>query len=49
MTAWTSAEAVLSMVVELPCAADALAAGAAVAAALGSGEGTASVMAELAV
>jgi hypothetical protein len=43
-----SSKTVLSMVVELPCAADALAAGAAVAAALGGGQGPASVAAELA-
>ena len=36
------------MMVELPCAADALAAGAAVARALRGGQGTASVAAELA-
>ena len=45
LTAWTSARAVLSMVIEAPCQADALTAGAAVVRALG-GERGAAVKAE---
>ena len=46
LTAWTSAKSVVSMVVELPCVADALQAGVAVARALLEGDGMASVSAE---
>ena len=48
LTAWTSARAVLSMVIEAPCQADALTAGAAVVRALG-GERGAAVKAEPAI
>ena len=46
LTAWTCTKSVLSMVVELPSVADALDAGVAVARALQSGDGVASVTAE---
>jgi hypothetical protein len=46
LTAWTSTHSVVSMVVELPSTADALAAGVAVARLLQGGDGIASVKAE---
>jgi len=46
VTAWTCTQSLVSMVVELPCTADALAAGVALARVLGGGDGTASVTAE---
>lgn len=46
VTAWTCAQSLVSMVVELPCTADALAAGVALARVLGGSDGTASVTAE---
>lgn len=46
LTAWASAQAIVSMIVELPSQADALAAGLAVAKALGCGHGAASVTVE---
>jgi hypothetical protein len=46
LTAWTCAQSVVLMVVELPGTADALAAGVAVAQVLGVGDGMASVAAE---
>jgi hypothetical protein len=46
LTAWTCTKSVVSMVVELPSVADALEAGVAVARALQSGDGMASVTAE---
>jgi hypothetical protein len=46
LTAWTCTQSVVSMIVELPSLADALAAGVAVAQVLGGGDGMASVTAE---
>jgi hypothetical protein len=46
LTAWTHTQSVVSMIVELPSMADALAAGVAVARVLENGDGTASVAAE---
>jgi len=48
VTAWTSHSAVLSMILEVPCAASALARGVAVVRALGGGGCGASVSAEIA-
>ena len=45
LTAWTCRQSVVSMIVDLPSMADALAAGAQVARVLGSGDGLASVTA----
>jgi hypothetical protein len=46
VTAWTCTQSVVSLVVELPCTADALAAGVALARVLGNTAGIASVTAE---
>jgi hypothetical protein len=46
VTAWTCTQSLVSMVVELQCTADALAAGVALARVLGGADGTASVTAE---
>jgi hypothetical protein len=46
LTAWTRTKSVVSMVVELPCMADALAAGVTVARVLDEGDGMASVTAQ---
>jgi hypothetical protein len=46
VTAWSCTQSLVSMVVELPCTADALAAGVALARVLGGGDGTVSVSAE---
>jgi hypothetical protein len=46
VTAWTCTQSVVSMVVELPCTADALAAGVGLARVLGGADGIASVTAE---
>jgi hypothetical protein len=46
LTAWTCRQSVVSMIVDLPSMADALAAGARVAGVLGSGDGLASVTAQ---
>lgn len=46
VTAWTCTQSLVSLVVDLPCTADALAAGVALARVLGGPDGTASVTAE---
>lgn len=46
VTAWTCTQSLVSMIVELPCTADALAAGVALAREVGAADGTASVTAE---
>lgn len=46
VTAWTCTQSLVSMIVELPCTADALAAGVALARVVGGADGTASVTAE---
>lgn len=46
VTAWSGTQSLVSMVVELPCTADALAAGVALARVLGGGDAAASVSAE---
>ena len=46
LTAWTCRQSVVSMIVDLPSMADALAAGAQMARVLGSGDGLASVTAQ---
>ncbi len=46
VTAWTCTQSLVSMIVDLPCTADALSAGVALARVLGGGDGTASVTAE---